>query len=234
MKYVLALTAALFATSAFAAERQVAVTGMGSVDVTPDNANISVSVVTDATDAKASMKANTAKMQKVMTLLKGTYNIDDADLCTHGFGVYPRYNDQKFEDRKIVGWETTNSLLITIKDTSKAGEVLASIGSIDKDSAIRVTNIRFVVSDKLRNSVMDKAREEAVLDAKARAALYVKTAGATLGDVIAIIEQGSHDPYYRTEGRALTSGGPSGDRAVPLSAGKAKVTVNVAMTFSIK
>lgn len=238
MKYVLTLAAALFASTAFGADkswdvRQVAVSGEGSVEVTPDNAYISISVVTDADTVKASMKSNNERMTKAITLLKGTHSIAEADLCTHGFAVYPQYSKDKEDGNymKIVGWETANHLTITVKDVSKAGDIMGSLGEI---KSMRIDSIHFIVSEKLKDSVLDKAREAAVKDAKSRAALYAKAAGATLGDVVTIVEQGSgRSPYYadRVVGEGMTSSGPGG---VPVSRGVTKVKVNVAVTFLLK
>ena len=235
MKYVLAVVASLFASVALAAEpaRQVAVSGNGSVDVSPDNANITISVVTTADSVKASMKANSTQMQKVMTLLKGEYSLKTEDLCTHNFSIYPQYDTDKDGKRmSISGWETINRLVINVKDISKAGDIMSSIGSLDKANSIRVDGIRFIVSDALRNSVLDKAREAAVNDAKNRAKLYAETAGAKLGEVIAIVEKTSYNHYAD---RAVTSSGRmEGAGGVPVSAGKSQVIVDIAVTFSLK
>jgi uncharacterized protein YggE len=227
MKFIFGLFAALAISSVALAD--ITVTGQGAVNVTPDNAVINITVRTDHKNMRGAVTFNAEETQKIMTLLKDTFKIHDSDLCTHTFSVNPNHDHDKEGKITKVNFTAVNYLIITVRDTSKAGDILGSIGTLDKSNTININGINFVVSSTLRNSVLDQARKLAVRDACNRAKLYAREAGAKLGTVKNISEMGSHVPMYagRTSFSAMSE-----STSVPVSAGTAQVMVNVSVTFN--
>ena len=93
--------------------------------------------------------------------------------------------------------------------------------------ANRNLGISFACSDYDR--LLDEARTKAVAEARKRAALYVKGAGAGLGRVQNISEgYVSPFPSYRLEVGAKVA-----DHTLPLSAGTQELSVSVTVTWAI-
>lgn len=217
------------AERATTSQRYITVSGTGSVAVTPDIATIDLAVVTSGKTAQDAVKTNTEQMKKLIASLV-RYSINNEDLCTHGFSI-KKYEKTKTNEYHIANrivrikattdepYIASNGLIITIRDINKIGDVLNSITG----DYTNINDVDFIVSDKLRTSVLDKARQLAVQDAQNRASLLVKSAGATLGDVRTITEQEVYTPRYSS----LSS-------SVPVSAGKTRVSVGVSITFSIR
>lgn len=231
-KFFAALVAALSLSGVAAAD--VHVNGTGSVPVTPDNAVISVVVTTNGDNTGVAVKSNAAEATKVFDMLKNTYKIADGDICTHTFSVNPVHEQDAKGNwtNRIASWNAVNYMTVTVRDTSKAGDILGAVGSI-KGNAVQVKGIHFVVSDALRQKSLNEARQLAVKDAENRARGYVNTAGAELGLVKEIREQDVYIPQYRSE-MATTVRGASMSDSVPVSAGSAKVNVTVQVSYGIR
>ncbi len=77
-----------------------------------------------------------------------------------------------------------------------------------------MSGIEFVVSEQ--SKLLDRARDDAIADARRKAELYAKAAGARLGHVVAISEEGSATPPRPMQ--AMRAG------AVPISPGEQTLT----------
>src|SRR4029079_1520724 len=78
-------------TTSTAAQHSIVVSGMGSVTTTPDRAQISFGVSTDAKSASGALKGNGAEMTKVIAAIKGE-GIASADIRTEVVSLSPRYS----------------------------------------------------------------------------------------------------------------------------------------------
>jgi uncharacterized protein YggE len=77
--------------------------------------------------------------------------------------------------------------------------------------------------------LLDQARMRAVADARRKAELYVKGAGASLGVVVSISE-GQAMPFQQFRYEHLAAG--SAD-ALPIAAGQQSLNVSVTVTYTI-
>jgi hypothetical protein len=164
-------------------------------------------------------------MTKVVAELKQS-GIEANDIQTTNFSVEPRY-DSSDEDGppKLVGYRVTNSVFITVRDISKLGEVLDKIVSLGANS---IGGISFGVAN--REAVENEARKLAMADAIAKAILYAEAAGAKLGEVMSISEQGGFQPYFEKRAAApMASAAP-----VPIEAGTESVSMQVSVTWELK
>jgi uncharacterized protein YggE len=226
--YLLSSLAAL--TPALAADdepqkRTISLNGTGTVKLAPDIINISTGVESDAAVAKDALAKNTAAMTKVVAELKQS-GIEPRDIQTANFSVEPRY-DNSDEDKapKLVGYRVTNSVFITVRDISKLGEVLDKIVSLGANS---IGGISFGVAN--REAVENEARKLAMADAIAKAKLFAEAAGAELGEVMTISEQGGYQPYFEKRAAApMAASAP-----VPIEAGTESVSMQVSVTWELK
>ena len=75
-----------------------------------------------------------------------------------------------------------------------------------------MSGIEFIVSE--HSKLLDQARDDAIADARRKAELYAKAAGAKLGRVVAITEEGAPTPPHPVHhARRRGSGGAGGTDA---------------------
>ncbi len=203
-------------------ERTVTVSATGSAEVEPDVAQISTGVVSEAGTAKEAIERNKAGMTKLIDGMKKT-GMEARDIRTTVFNVEPRYTQPK-EGRPgtINGYRVMNQVRLTVRDVGRLGEVL--------DQAIarganQVNHIAFDVADD--ETLKDDARKRAMANARRRAELYAKAAGAELGQVLRISEQviGHHAPV---DGRVAMRA------SVPIEPGTRTLEVEVHVTYALR
>ena len=96
----------------------------------------------------------------------------------------------------IVGYRASNRVTIRVRDVTK---VASMIDVLVGAGANEIGGINFVVSQA--SKLLDEAREQAIADARRKAQIYAKAAGVTLGEPIAISEEGAPTPVFRSKSR---------------------------------
>lgn len=228
------LSAALFgaapalAQDSAAANGNITMEGRGTVAVAPDMAVISASVVTTGKNAAEALSGNSAAIARVIEAIKGE-GIEAKDIQTRGFGIYPRYDHSKSNDRQpdITGYEIRNGIEVKVRDLSKLGDLL----SLTVESgANAVDGIRFEVSDP--EAKLDEARKQAVAAARHKAEVFAAAAGVDLGTIVSITETGVEMPrpvMMRAEGMMAAKAS-----SVPVEAGEEIIGANVTIRWSLK
>jgi uncharacterized protein YggE len=232
----LAATAVLGAFAAFsppmaaqAADQPhlIVVSGQGEVSGTPNQAELSAGVSTSAATADAALAENARTMTAVFAALK-RLGVPDKAIRTSSFSVapqYPPYNQNGSSPQRIVGYQVSNQVDVTLDDTRKLGPTLDALVAA---GANQINSISFSIRDA--DTLLEAARTAAVGDAMRRAQTYAKAAGVTLGAVISIQESGvseSPRPMLRAMADARAP-------VTPTAAGEQSVTASVSMTFEIK
>ena len=138
--------------------------------------------------------------------------------------IYPHYDDK---NRKLVGYEATNDLVVVLRDLSHAGAVIdASASAVGDD--IRMGSLTFGIEDP--SAVLADARRAAVEKATAQAQQLASAAGVALGPIRRISEGGGGGgpPPFRPMIRAMAV-----DAAVPIEPGAQKLSVSVEIEWEI-
>jgi len=217
--FVLFVTALALAP-AQAAEKLVTVTGEATVAVAPDTAMIRLGVGTQEKTARDASEANARQMTAVLTAIKDT-GVADRDIQTSRLSLQPQYDPNKSGTARLTGFQASNQVTVRIRDIDKLPTVLDRAITA---GANEMSGIEFVVSEQ--SKLLDQARDDAIADARRKADLYAKAAGAKLGRVVSITEEGSAPPPRPIQ--ALRAG------AVPIAPGeqtlKAIVTVSYELT----
>jgi uncharacterized protein YggE len=212
--------AALALGPAQAAEKLVTVTGEATVAVAPDTAIIRLGVGTQEKTAREASEANARQMTAVLAAIKDT-GIADRDIQTSRLSLQPQYDPNKSGTARLTGFQASNQVTVRIRDIDKLPTVLDRAITA---GANEMSGIEFVVSEQ--SKLLDQARDDAIADARRKADLYAKAAGAKLGRVVSITEEGSTPPPRPIQ--ALRAG------AVPIAPGeqtlKAIVTVSYELT----
>ena len=125
--------------------------------------------------------------------------------------------------RRIVGYRASNRVTVKVRDVTKVAnmiDVLVAAG------ANEIGGINFVVTQA--SKLLDEAREQAIADARRKAQIYAKAAGVTLGEPIAISEEGAPTPVFRSRDRRRHG------RTAPVAQGEETLSVTVSVSWAIK
>lgn len=207
-------------------KRTITINGKGSVKAAPDKVSVSAGVESQAPTAKDALARNTAAMTRVVQTLKDA-GIDPKDIQTTTCTFSPRY-DTSDDGRppRIVGYSVINSVYVTTHDLDKLGTILDQLVTAGSNS---IGGIAFDI-DKPEEK-QNEARKAAMEDAIAKAKLYVAAAGAELGPVMTITEQGGYVPRTMAAPMMEASGAA---KPVPIEAGTESVDIEVQVTWELK
>jgi uncharacterized protein YggE len=211
--------AALATLPARAADKLVTVTGEATVSVAPDMALIRIGVTSQGKTAREASDANAKQMTAVLAAIKDA-GFADRDVQTSRLSLQPQYDPNKGGTTRLLGFQVTNQLTVKIRDIEKMPGILdRAIGA----GANEMSGIEFVVSEQ--SKLLDKARAEAIADAFRKAELYARAAGAKVGHVVAITEEGSIPPPRFMQ--ALRAGAP------PVAPGEQTLRAAVTVSYEL-
>jgi len=213
------LIASLAPLPAPALEKLVTVTGEATVAVAPDAAIIRIGVSSQDKTAREASDANAKQMTAVLAAIKSN-NIAERDIQTSRLSLQPQYDPNKSGTARLTGFQATNQVTVRIRDI---GNLAAILDSAISAGANEMSGIEFIVSEQ--SKLLDRARDDAIADAHRKAELYAKAAGARLGHVVAISDEGS-TPAPRPM-QALRAG------AVPISPGEQTLRAVVTVSYEL-
>jgi uncharacterized protein YggE len=209
----------IIVAQAQAAERLVTVTGEGTVGVAPDIAMIRIGVSSQDKTAREAGEINARQMTAVLTAIKDS-GIADRDIQTSRLSLQPQYDPNKGGTARLTGFQATNQVTVRIRDIDKLPTVLDRAIAA---GANEMSGIEFVVSEQ--SKLLDQARDDAIADARRKAELYAKAAGAKLGRVVSITEEGTSPPPRPMQ--AMRAG------AVPVAPGEQTLRAAVTVSYEL-
>lgn len=204
-----------------AAEKMVTVTGEASVSVAPDTTVIRIGVTTLGKNAREASETNAKQMTAVLAAIKES-GIPDRDVQTSLLSVQPKYDPNKGGTARLTGFQVTNRVTVKIRDVDALPAILDR--AIDA-GANEMSGIEFVVSEQ--SKMLDQARSEAIADARRKAELYARAAGAKIGAVVSISEEGG-SPTPRPVRQAMRAS------AVPVAPGEQELRVMVTVSYLLE
>lgn len=198
--------------------------GEGVVKVKPDIAYITMGVRTENKDAKVAQTSNAEKMDKVIAALK-KMGIEEKDIQTSNYSVYPQYDYEAKGAEKIVGYVVDNTVMITVRDILKVGDVL----DIGVAEGANVSNgIQFSISDT--EKYYQEALKLAVKNARGKAEAMGEAIGVTLKNPSSIVEQssGGSNIIYADRGVGIETAKMA---STPISTGELDVRAMVEVSY---
>jgi uncharacterized protein len=214
------LAAMLSAAPALALDRLVTVTGDAMVSVAPDTAMIRIGVTSQGKNAREASEANAKQMTAVLNAIKAS-GIDARDIQTSRLSLQPQYDTNKAGTARLTGFQVTNQVTVRIRNI----DILpAIIDHAIAAGANEMSGIEFVVSQQ--SKLLDQARAAAIVDAHRKAELYAKAAGAKLGRVVAITDEGAAPPP-RPVMQTLRAG------ATPVAPGEQTLRASVTVSYEL-
>ncbi len=215
-----AVAAAFAVAPAQAVERTVTVTGEATVSAAPDLAVIRIGVASSAKTAREASDANAQQMTSVLTVIKAA-GIADGDVQTSRLALQPQYDSSRPGISKLVGFQLSNQITVQIRDIDKLPNL---IDRAIAAGANEMSGMEFVVSEQ--SKLLDKARSEAVADARRKAELYAQAAGSKVGGVLSIGEEGAASPVVYPM-QAMRAAG------TPIAPGEKTLRVTVTISYDL-
>jgi len=219
------------------AQNVITVSGTGEIYAKPDLALVNFSVVTEKKTVAEAMTENTKKMNAIIEKMK-EQGVEEKDLKTTSFNIYPRYEYRKSEaeieiypylpgKRVLVGYEITQSLEVKIRDMAKIGDIIQ--GATDT-GANQAGDLQFTI-DK-QDELKAQARKEAIEKAKAKAKEMAEQLGVKLVRITNFSESGVF-PVPRPYALMEKAVGMGGAEAPQIETGENKIEVTVSITYEI-
>jgi uncharacterized protein YggE len=172
------------ASAATSPSRYVTITADGSVKVVPDavRMNATVTVIAGTSkEAQAQVSTTSAAVRAALTAAK----IDKKDIATQSITVYPEYNYTQESGSKLIGYRSSQSFAIIIRNAANAGDIVDSVVAAGGDN-LQINGVSPFVLDSTKAA--ESARAVAVKNAKSKAASYAKLLGVKIGKVTFITE----------------------------------------------
>lgn len=207
--------------------RIVNVTGHGEVRTTPDLAFVSSGVVSQGATAAEALAANTKAMNDLFAALKEAA-IEDRDIQTSNFSVQPRYDYGNGQAAKLVGYDVSNTVTVTLR---KIGDLGPLLDKLVQNGSNQINGVSFQVSKP--DEAMDEARKLAAEDATRKAKVYAKAMGIELGGVVQVNEGTAYQPPMPMVRGAMMKADAAAS-PVPVAAGEQVLAVDVNVIWEIK
>lgn len=227
-----ACVAAMFALSACGDDvvepsRTIATFGQGSVAATPDVAHVTIGVESSAASAAAALAENAQTMTAVFEMVE-ELGVNEADRFTRDVSLQPVYDAATDDDgrrvRRLIGYQASNALQITIRDIDALGPALDQLTAAGSTT---ISMLSFDISEP--GPLLDEARKRAVADARRKAELLADEAGVDVDEVLSISETEAGRYYPQAEQGVARARFAS----TPVAPGSHEITASVTVVWSL-
>ena len=222
------------------ASNTITVSGNGEAVAIPDIATFSFSVTKEAKTSAEAQKLVTDASSKVLDVVKKD-GVEDKDVKTTNYSLYPKYDYPQVvcptiypsvcppSKEVLRGYEVSQSFEVKIRSTDKVGQIVSDVTSAG------VTNINgptFGVDKE--DDVIAKARNEAIVNAKAKAESIAQGLGVKLVRIVNFSENenGYVAPVMMNSSFAVGSADMKSAPQLPAGENKYSRTVNI--TYEIR
>lgn len=196
--------------------------GEGTVSVTPDQAKIQFSVVTQAPTAEAAAAQNAAQVTTLLAALRSVLG-PNAELKTLSYSLNPNYSTPRDGTPAVlIGYTASNTVEATVGDLSLIGKL---IDTGIQAGGNRVQGLRFGLKNDLpvRQQALRLASAQAKADADAMAGGVNLRTGAVIS-----IEEGTVFSPQPLDARSFAAGAPT-----PIESGQIDIRATVTVEFEI-
>jgi uncharacterized protein len=199
----------------------------GEVKARPDMATITFGVVTEATTAAEAMSRNATQMNQVMAALRRA-GIAERDVQTSGLNLSAQYDYVQNEPPKLRGYQASNQVTVIVNDLTKVGSTADAVVSAGVN---QINGISFGLKDP--SAAENQARQIAVRNLQAKAALYSQALGVELGGIRSLSEGGGYAPQPPMPMYARAMSMDSAGGATPVAAGELTVRIDITGVYDL-
>lgn len=204
------------------------VTGLGQVEVQPDQAKITLAVVSAGKSMEELQSQNSRTVNQVVNSLL-EQGVQRYQIETTGYNAWPQYDYGDSRDThppEIIGYQVRNQITITSSDLPKVGSI---INTALKAGANEVQDVAYSLNDY--SSVQATALDKACANANIKANAIARALGIKMGAVISVKEGSNpadvYPVYIGTAGAGMAEGN------IPIQPGKITVRSTVTITYQI-
>jgi uncharacterized protein YggE len=212
-----------------AKKSNITMAGSGEVAGVPDQLSFKLAVNTRGSDVSSALAQANNTMRRVQRALLDA-GVSGRDVQTADLNIRAVYDYSDDAPPVIVGYavsQTVGVLVRSLKDSGAAITAAVTTGG----NTVRLHGLNLLIGDV--DSLVRRARDQAVAEAMGKARQYAEATGQRLGDVVTIKEVSASTP--RPIPMALADevyGGLTQARSkVPIRAGRAELEVSVRVTW---
>ncbi len=211
------------------ANSTLVVSGIGTVNVVPDEIVADFGVTNQGTNATQVLNNNSITMNAVITAIENS-GVNSSDVRTTQLNLSPiyRYNNINGSST-LTGYQATNSIEVTLtgNETNLVGKVVdAAVGS----GANQVQSIGYTMSSSLQAQVRQQAIQKAISDANSTALSTASAAGLRISGIQSITVLSTSSPVYLNT-YAVTAAVST--TTPPINPGQTQYTVQVQVTYTV-
>lgn len=229
----LLLTGAAFASDA-ANKGFISVSTEVSEELDPTIVKLSFSVLTKANNANEAAENNRKTSEKAISAVKELVDTQKGEtIKTTSYNLNPQYS-YKDGNQKLIGYNASNTLLVTLKDTKKAGKVISTALA---NGANSVSNIQFILdeTDETCNKLIQKASQGAKQRAdKVAASMGTSVAGIKYISAGCSTNQSFNSNYRFLAKANMADGAAVNESSMPVEAGKSQLKAYINAEFYVK
>jgi len=207
----------------------LSVSGTHELDVAPDEAVLTIQVMTRGPKAADVSADNKQLVEKVTAQLQSLSSVK-SEIETTGVTLqrWTEWNgkEQMSEDK---GYEQITTMKITTSDIDRVGTLLDVAVSSGANS---VVDVQFTLKPATQQLYKQQALTEATKVARAKAQLLADAAGTKLGEITSLNENSYVQPfYYNTKAEMAFDGAPS---ATPILPQKVTIQATVGISYELE
>ncbi|MFA7245382.1 MAG: SIMPL domain-containing protein [Candidatus Magasanikbacteria bacterium] len=208
-------------------DKQISVTGEGSVEVKPNVSTVVVGTAIKAATSQEAMEKNDKLIADFVTKVKAL-GIPEADIKTESQSMYPEYNYATDGTSSLSGYSINQSVTVKVRNNvSLASKVVALSSEVGLNTIGGVTQS---IDDK--EVYIAEARQKAIKDAKVKAAQLSQMLGINLETILSYSEYvpGEYEGMYYDKAMLESSvgAGPT------IETGTETVKLNITINYKIK
>lgn len=207
----------------------IVVAGDGDAVGAPDVAYVNLGVQTDGQSARQAMDANSTAMAATIDAVKRA-GIAENDIRTTGISLTPVMSQPRPGDQAppaVVGYRAANSVVVTVENVTRVGDVLDAAVSAGANTA---GGVRFAIKDE--NALRQRALQAAGQAARAKADAIAGSLGLRVTGVQSVVEESGGTPVG-AETRALSAqAAPAAAPPPPVQPGELTLRVRIRVTFT--
>ncbi len=203
---------------------KIQVSATSTANMAPDMATVSAGVVTQGKTAREAMFGNATKMTRVFEELEAA-GIEKKFITTSQLSLQPKYNYQNRQAPKIDSYEARNQVSAKTYDLDNVG---AMLDALVKAGVNNINGVQFSIKDS--KAAKDKAREDAIREAREKAESMAAAAGVKLGKLKSLSESGGN---FNPRPTVFNGVSASRQASTPVAAGEQAISVTVNMSYDI-
>lgn len=212
------------AISTTARTSELAVTGTGKIDVTPDIANVDIGITVSSSPSVADtqQKINTVNNKIIEEIKK--LNIKAEDIKTSNYSINPEYDPVK-GTQSTKAYMGNANIRVKVKDISQVSKVVETATAA---GANQILGVAYAVDDVAK--YREEARNKAIENAKDQANKLSSNLGLKIGKITNLVENSVNgNPIYLPE--KATFGFSSADAGANFAPGTQTVESTVTVYF---